>query len=161
MRRDRPARSGPRATRSATRSRRGRTTDHVGPKASGGKAGEEIRDTLSSTGVSVNAAKNSLAARGTSAAASATGDRATPAVTDSVADHTRQHGEKKIVPLAKRLSTVEGDDDAVRSTLSDASHIQSEGGTVTESEFYLDSKFDRGTDDDPPPKKPPRKPTKK
>ncbi|HKA07205.1 MAG TPA: hypothetical protein VKD71_08095, partial [Gemmataceae bacterium] len=133
----------------------GHQDHHVSPKDSGGESGESIRDTLRNTGESVNAPEAQLAARGVNRE-TVDPDRRVTTVQDTVADHTKQHGEKKISPLEKRLGTATGDDDAVRGIHSDTSLILSEGRTPEDPEFYLDSQHDRGTDDhdDKPPKKP-------
>jgi hypothetical protein len=138
----------------------GHQDHHVAPKNSGGDTGESIRDTLRNTGVPVNVPEAALAARGVTRQTVSDSDRAVTTVQDTVADHTKQHGEKKLGPLEKRLGTATGDDDAVRGILSDTSAILGEGRTPEDPDFYLDSQYERGTDDDdkPPKKPPPKKP---
>jgi hypothetical protein len=143
--------------------------------SSGGVAGERMRESLRTSGLTVNEPEGALPARGVNQDVSS--DRRSPAVTDSVADHTRQHGAERLSPLEKRLNTTTGDDDAQRAILRDTTHMHSEGRVDEGPEFYLESQMDpdidvedvRGTrnrgrrdpDEPPPPRKPPSPPPPK
>ncbi|MEO8018237.1 MAG: hypothetical protein ABI769_10515 [Pseudomonadota bacterium] len=123
---------------------------HTLHKKAGGETGESAREAARNSGVSVNTPEAGLAARGTSPASQATDDRGVRPVQDTVADHTKQHGEKQLGPLEKRLGTVDGDDDATRGILRDTTNIRADGRKDEDPEFWLNSRSGRDTGDDKP-----------
>ena len=127
----------------------GHAPHHGVEKRGGGKAGESNRETLRNSGVSVNDPTAQTAARG--ADNDAIGGRANTRQ-DTLADHTKQHGEKNQRALEKRLGTVDGDDDAVRGVLRDTSNIRGDGRKEDDPDFWLYPRSGRDTGEDKPSK---------
>jgi hypothetical protein len=128
----------------------GHQDHHVPPKNSGGETGESIRESLRNTGLTVNEPEGGLAARGVNRETVSPDDRGVRTVQDTLADHGKQHGEKGLSALDKRLGTADGDPDAVRGILSDTANIRGEGRKEDDPDFWLNPRSGRDTGDDKP-----------